>query len=99
MEENLETGICFLFSFGSGVGFKVGESSRACFWVDYWLGVGHLSLSFPSFFGVVSTSYLWLRIVILVRVALCLGLCLLGVCVSWKCQSLSPDNTFLLMHG
>lgn len=36
-----------------GVGFKVGDGSRVRFWVDDWLFVGPLSLSFARPFRVV----------------------------------------------
>lgn len=39
--------------FRRGVGFKVGERSRVHFWVDHWVGLGPLSLSFPRLFRLV----------------------------------------------
>lgn len=39
--------------FHKGVDFKVGLGSRVWFWVDDWLGVGPLFLSFPRLFRVV----------------------------------------------
>ena len=87
------------FLLGLGWVLKLERGAVLVFgWMTVWVWVICL-LSFPRFFGVVSTSYLWLRIVILVRVALCLGLCLLGVCVSWKHKSLGPYNTNLTLFN